>query len=271
VAAGADDAVVADVLEAVRAASGVDFRGYAPSTLRRRLDGAAAAVPGGLAGLRERLLADPSCVPGIVAHLCVGVTAMFRDPAFHRALRERAVPLLRDRTTLRVWHAGCATGEEVWSTAIVLEEEGLGARSRLYGTDVSAPALEVAQSGILPIDRMREYTANYHASGGRAPFSRYYAADGEAVVVRSALRRRAVFAWHDLAADGPIAAFDVVLCRNVLMYFGAPLQARVQALLAASLRPGGVLALGHGDALVRELAPRFAPVDEGERIFRRLP
>jgi len=205
----------------------------------------------------------------IVAALCVNVTAMFRDPEFFRAYRALGVPRLGPGA-VRGWHAGCATGEEVWSHAVVLHEEGLGETARLYGTDLSATALLEAQRGVLPLDRMREYTAAHYRAGGREDFSVYYASDGASAIVRSFLRRRAASGRHDLASGERLGTFDVVFCRNVLIYFDAALQERVHALLAASLRPGGVLALGHGEALPDSVRGAYAVLDDRHKIYLRL-
>lgn len=258
------------VLEAVRRVSGVELRDYARSTLRRRIDEVmrAEGVPGRTA-LGERAARDPGLVARIVAAVCVSVTGMFRDPDFFRAFRSKAVPRLADEGAIRAWHAGCATGEEVWSHAVVLEEEGLGGVGRFYGTDLSAASLLRAQRGLLPLDRMREYTAAHYRAGGTADFSSYYATEGGGAVVRGFLRRRAAFARHDLAAGERLGTFDVVFCRNVLIYFDAALQHRVHRLIANSLRAGGILALGRGEAIPDALSAEYEPLDAREKLFVR--
>jgi chemotaxis protein methyltransferase CheR len=259
------------VLDAVRDSSGIELQHYARSTVRRRIDevvrGEGVADRAALGALAAR---DPAVVARIVAALCVNVTSMFRDPEFYRAYRTVALPRLGPAPAIRAWHAGCATGEEVWSHAIVVEEEGLGDTARFYGTDLSAAALLRAQAGLLPIDRMREYTHAHYRAGGREHFSAYYASDGENAVVRSFLRRRAAFGRHDLVSGARFGTFDVVFCRNVLIYFDAGLQERVHALLAESLRPGGVLALGYGEALPVRMRDAYAILDHRNKIFQRL-
>jgi chemotaxis protein methyltransferase CheR len=257
------------IVETIRSSVGSDFGHYARATVRRRLEAAASAEGlDSLEALARRIARHPERIPAVVSHLHVAVTSMFRDAAFQRALRDRVVPALRGGAP-RVWHCGCATGEEVWSMAILLEEGGLGPGVRLYGTDANPRVLEPALEGRLPLDRMREYTASYHLAGGREDFSRYYVAGATEAVVRPFLRSRAVFARHDVTSDGPIATFDLVLCRNVLMYFDAELQGRVLRLLASTVRTGGILALGRGEDLDAEARRRFEPVDDRERIFRR--
>jgi chemotaxis protein methyltransferase CheR len=259
------------LLLSVRRATGMDFAGYARSTVRRRLhDVSVRRGCGGLAALHALALGEASAMRDVVEALCVSVTAMFRDPEFFAAYRAIAPPRLRGAGAVRAWHPGCATGEEVWSHLVVLEEEGLGAHARLYGTDVSATALRSATEGSPPLDRMREYTAAYQRSGGAGDFSSYYAAEASRAVVRPRLRRCARFARHDVTADAPLGVFDVVFCRNLLIYFGASLQERVHATLAASLRPGGILALGRGEALSRAVRDHYEELDGRSRIFLRV-
>jgi chemotaxis protein methyltransferase CheR len=257
------------LLGAVRGATGLDFRCYARSTVRRRLRAVAARRSTDLAALCALALAHRDVLRDVVAALCVGVTSMFRDPEFFSAYRAQAVPLLRGRGPLRAWHAGCATGEELWSHAVVLEEEQLSARVVLYGTDLSPAALACAQRGVLPLDRMREYTAAYLRAGGRGEFSRYYAAGADIATVDDRLRGRAVFGRHDLTSDPPPGTFDVVFCRNVVIYFEPPLQERVHETLAAGLGAGGILALGRGEALPQRVRALYDDVDARNGIFRR--
>lgn len=259
------------VLEAVRDTSGIEFRNYARTTLRRRIDEVVRAERvGGRAALGALALRDPAVAARIVAALCVSVTSMFRDPDFYRAYRTQAVPrLVEGGRAVRAWHAGCATGEEVWSHVVLLHEEAIAETARFYGTDLSGAALLRAQRGLLPLDRMREYTASYYRAGGRSDFSTYYVSDGASAVVRGFLRRRAAFGRHDLVAGGRLGEFDVIFCRNVLIYFDAGLQQRVHAVLADSLRAGGILALGHGEALPDAIRPAYVPLDERSKIYVR--
>jgi chemotaxis protein methyltransferase CheR len=263
------DRETAALLASVREATGVDFTGYARSGIVRRLHALGARDPASVAGLHARALADPTVMRELAGRLLVNVTSLFRDAEFFRAFRALAGRRLRDAGPLRAWHAGCATGEEVWSHAIVLREEGLAAGARVYGTDVSRWALARAASGALPIDRMQEYTAAYRAAGGLDEFSAYYVAGPSGAAVRRSLREGVHFARHDLAADAPFGPFDVVFCRNVLIYFAPELQARAHGTIARSLRPGGVLALGRGEALSAEVRGDYDELDVRNRIFVR--
>jgi chemotaxis protein methyltransferase CheR len=257
------------LLASVRGATGLDFAGYARSGILRRLAALGARDPAAIAGVHARALSEPGFMAELAGSLLVTVTWLFRDPEFYRALRAVALPRLREGGPVRVWHAGCATGEEVWSAAIVLREEGLTGRARSYGTDVSRWALARAAEGVLPIDRMQEYTAAYRAAGGREDFSRYYVAGPGGVRVSGFLRDAARFGRHDLVADAPFGPFDLVFCRNVLIYFDPPYQERAHRALASSLRPGGILALGRGEALAHGVRPEYDELDARNRLYVR--
>ena len=197
--------------------------------------------------------------------------AMFYEPAFYRAFRASVVPLLRTYPFIRLWHVGCATGEEVYSMAILLEEEGLYDRCRLYATDIEDAALKRAREGIFPLASMQEYTANYVRSGGKSAFSEYYTARYEFAIVRPALQRNIVFSQHNLVSDGPFNEFNVILCRNVMIYFNRALQERTHALLLVSLGMFGVLGLGARESL--RFLPQetlYEPLAGGERLYRRV-
>jgi chemotaxis protein methyltransferase CheR len=180
----------------------------------------------------------------LLSDLSVNVSAMFRDPGFFRVFREKVVPLLRTYPFLRVWNAGCSTGEETYSVAILLKETGLYDRTRIYATDMNAETIEQARVGSYPIAKMREYTANYIRAGGTRPFSEYYAADGDRVVFQRSLAENVVFAQHNLVTDRSFNEFHVIMCRNVMIYFDRELQVHVHDLLYESLAPFGVLGLG---------------------------
>jgi chemotaxis protein methyltransferase CheR len=259
------------LLEAVDRHYGFDFRGYALGSLRRRLwRQAAAEGVRSISGLQERVLHDPEAMERLLAGLSVNVTTMFRDPSFYVAFREQVVPLLRTYPFIRVWNAGCSTGEETYSLAILLEEEGLYERARIYATDFNAEVLRHARAGELPLDRMREYTQNYQRAGGTKEFSAYYSVETGMARLDERLSANVVFAQHNLASDRSFNEFNVILCRNVLIYFGRDLQRRVHRLFYDSLARFGMLALGQKETL------RFTDVDDcyeelnaREKIYRR--
>ena len=259
------------LLEAIQRRYGYDFRGYALASLRRRLwHRAYGEGLQTLSGLQERVLHDPTCMDRLLRDLSINVTEMFRDPSFHRALREHAFPLLRTYPFIRVWNAGCSTGEEIYSLAIALHEEGLLQRTRIYATDIDGAALARARSGTFALDRMQRYTENYQRAGGSDAFSSYYTVSGHAARFDPMLGHGMVFAQHNLVTDGSFNEFQLIVCRNVLIYFGPKLQEEVLGLFGASLTRFGILALGRKESIRHSShADEYEPLVESEKIFRR--
>ncbi len=260
------------LLEAIFRHYGYDFRQYAPSSLRRRLKKRLEAENlATFSALQDRVLHDPNAIEGLLRDMSVNVTGMFRDPTFFLSLRQNVIPLLRTYPFVRIWHAGCASGEEVYAMAILLEEEGLLERSRLYATDMNAEVLERARSGIFPLARMREYTASYQQAGGTRSFSEYYTASYGAALFHARLRENVLFAQHNLATDTSFSEFNLILCRNVLIYFNRQLKERTLDLFGASLAPLGVLCLGRRESLrFTKVENEFEEIDPKERIYRRI-
>jgi chemotaxis protein methyltransferase CheR len=251
------------LLEAVFQVYGFDFREYAPGSMRRRVrhlireEGLST-----ISALQDRVLHDPQALPRLVQGLSVSVTSMYRDPGFFRAFREKAVPVLRTYPMVRVWHAGCSTGEEVYSMAALLEEEGLYDRCQIYATDMNEDALQQAARGAFPLAAMREHTARYLAAGGRRSFSEYYTVRARDVVVFDPrLRRNVVFAQHNLVTDRSFNEFNAILCRNVLIYFSRALQERVHSLLYESLGRLGFLGLGSKETV------QFTPFEHSYQVL----
>ncbi|MDX6515472.1 MAG: chemotaxis protein methyltransferase CheR [Gaiellaceae bacterium] len=260
------------LLEAVFRRYGFDFRGYAPASLKRRLwRRVRAEGMETIAALQQRLLRDPLCMERLLLDLSINVTAMFRDPSFYLAFRSKVVPILRTYPFLRIWIAGCSTGEEVYSLAILLREEGLAERARIYATDINEAVLDRGRKGVFPLDRMKEYTENYLRAGGKSSFSEYYLAAYEGARFDPALVDNVVFARHNLVQDGSFNEFQVVLCRNVMIYFDRSLQQRVLDLLADSLATFGVLALGHKESIrFTEQEPGFEVLDADQKLYRKV-
>ena len=260
------------LLEGVYRHYGYDFRQYAFSSLRRRLRKRLDAE--GLetySQLQDRVLHDATAMEGLLRDMSVNVTGMFRDPTFFLAFRQKVVPLLRTYPFVRIWHAGCASGEEVYATAIMLEEEGLYERSRIYATDLNVHVLDRAKAGIFPLARMREYTASYQQAGGLRSFSEYYTANYDAALFDSRLRRNVLFAQHNLATDTSFSEFNVIFCRNVLIYFDRRLKERALSLFASSFAPSGILCLGRRESLRFTSAENeYEEIDSRERIYRRI-
>jgi chemotaxis protein methyltransferase CheR len=260
------------LLEAVYRRYGFDFRQYAVASLKRRLWRRVLAEGlGTISELQARLLHDRQCMERLLLDLSISVTSMFRDPTFYAAFREKVVPMLRTYPFTRIWCAGCSTGEEVYSLAILLEEEGLYARSRIYATDINENVLATAREGVFPLARMQQYTQNYIRGGGTHDFSRYYVSAYEAVQFSRSLMENVVFAQHNLATDRAFNDFNSIICRNVMIYFDRTLQDRVHGLFHESLEPFGVLALGHKESLVLTgFADSYEELDGDERIYRKI-
>jgi chemotaxis protein methyltransferase CheR len=261
------------LLEGVHQHYGFDFRQYARASLRRRLWRRVYAEKlKTISGLQERVLHDRAAMERLLLDLSINVTSMFRDPAFFAAFRQHVVPALRTYPFLRIWNAGCSTGEETYSLAILLREVGLYDRTRIYATDINESVLASAAEGIFPLAKMQEYTENYLAAGGSRSFSDYYLAAYDRAQFDRSLRENVVFAAHNLVSDRSFNEFHVIVCRNVMIYFDRSLQQQVHQLFLDSLVPFGVLALGRKETLVHSAhAERFDVVDELERIYRKRP
>lgn len=263
---------VALLLEGIYRHYGFDFRGYAPSSLKRRLwRRVHAEHVDSISALQERVLHDREAMERLLVDLSINVTSMFRDPAFFRAFREHVVPLLHTYPFVRIWNAGCSTGEETYSLAIVLREEGLYDRARIYATDVAAHVLDRAREGTFPLERMRDYTENYLRAGGTEVFSGYYEASGEAARFDPSLLDQVVFAQHNLVSDGAFNVFNVIVCRNVMIYFGKSLQDRVHELFYDSLETFGVLGLGQKESIkFTRNEECYDEIDPRERLYRKV-
>lgn len=251
---------------------GFDFRDYSMPSLKRRVwKRVYAEGLSTVSGLQEKVLHDPECMERLLLDLSINTTAMFRDPTFYLAFRQKVVPLLRTYPFVRIWHAGCSTGEEVYSMAILLQEEGLYDRCRIYATDINEAVLARAREGIFPLASMQENTSNYIAAGGVGTFSGYYTARYDYALFRPALREHVVFAQHNLVTDSSFNHFNVIFCRNVLIYFNNALQDRVQQLFLDSLEMFGILGLGKKETIrYSAVADDFEDIDTEERLYRRV-
>ena len=260
------------LLEGIYRQYGFDFRNYAFSSLRRRVwNFMQNENIASISLLQDRVLHDRAWLERFLYSLSVNVSAMFRDPPFYRAFRKEVVPLLRTYPFVRIWLAGVSMGEEVYSLAILLKEEGIYERCRLYATDINDAVLKKAKEGIYPIDLMQTYTNNYIKAGGTASFSDYYTAAYERVILKSSLRENVVFAQHNLASDASFNEFQVILCRNVMIYFNSQLQAHVHHLLYESLVMFGVLGLGAKETM--KFSPHesaYEEIDSVARLYRRI-
>jgi chemotaxis protein methyltransferase CheR len=260
------------LLEGVYRQYGFDFREYAPASLRRRVWRRihAEGLPT-VSALQDKLLHDPACMERLLLDLSINVTAMYRDPTFYVAFRQKVVPALRTYPFTRIWVAGCSTGEEVYSLAILLLEENLYDRTRIYATDINETVLDRARGGVFPLDKMREYTQNYIKAGGTRAFSEYYLAKYDGAQFQRSLTENVVFAQHNLVSDRSFNEFNVIICRNVMIYFDRALQDRVHRLFYESLANFGVLGLGHKESIrFSPFESRFEELDPHEKLYRRI-
>ena len=260
------------LLEGVYRHYGFDFRSYAYASIRRRLwkrieaEGLATVT-----ALADRVLHDATMMDRLLMDLSINVTAMFRDPSFYNAFRTQVVPILKTYPFFRIWHAGCSTGEEVYSMAILLEEEGIYDRARIYATDINEVVLQKAKSGIFLLERMQEYTENYLKAGGRRAFSEYYTAKYDGALFKPSLIQNVVFSQHNLVTDRSFAEVNVILCRNVLIYFDRSLQQRVHGLFYDSLSTFGILALGSKESLrLSKYEDCYEAVNPREKIYKKI-
>jgi len=267
-----EDIEIVLLLEGIYQRYGFDFRNYALASLRRRIWGFARGENlKTISAVQEKVLHDPSCLERFMLALSVHVSAMFRDPNFFLLFRSKAIPLLRTYPYIRIWLAGCSTGEEVYSTAIILQEEKLYSRSRIYASDMNEAVLRAAKAGIYPMHLMRSYTANYIQAGGTRSFSEYYTAGYDNVIMRSALLDQVVFCQHNLATDGCFNEFNVILCRNVMIYFDKTLQKRVHNLFYKSLASFGLLGLGDKESLhLSGYEQSYEQLSGKEKLYRKV-
>jgi chemotaxis protein methyltransferase CheR len=259
------------LMEAIYLKYSYDFRDYTGASQKRRVLHALGqlGLPS-ISALQERVLRDAAVFAQLLQYLTIPVSEMFRDPAYFLALRRQVVPVLHTYPSLTVWVAGCSTGEEVFSLAILLREEGLLERTRIYATDINPASLEKARQGIFPLESVRNYTANYQRAGGQRAFSDYYTAAYDAARFDPSLCADVTFADHSLATDSVFAETHLVSCRNVLIYFNRALQDRALGLFHESLCHRGFLGLGAKESIdFSGYAERFGVLARAERIYRK--
>lgn len=259
------------LINAIYEKYGYDFRSYTEAALMRRMK--AVAVRLGCSSfpeLKERLLSNPEFFAVALPDFTVTTSEMFRDPGFYQSVRENVIPMLRTFPSFKIWHAGCSTGEEVYSFAIMLKEEGLYDRAVIYATDINSRALKTAREGIYNIASIQNYTTNYQRAGGKESFSSYYQAAYGCVSFDKSLRENVTFADHNLVTDNVFSEMNLIICRNVLIYFDKTLQNRVLKLFYDSLRYKGFLCLGTKETVrFLEYGDRFGEIDGKQRIFQK--
>lgn len=260
------------LLEGLYAWYGYDYRNYAYHSIKRRIwHRVHAEQLTSITGLLEKVFHDPTCLRKLLADFSINVTEMFRDPSFFLSFRRKVVPILRTYPSIRIWLAGCATGEEVYSMAILLQEEGLYEKTKIYATDINADVLKVAKAGVYSLNQMRKYTGNYFQAGGKEAFSDYYTVSENSVKFNPDLRKNVVFAQHNLVTDQSFNEFHVVLCRNVLIYFNKSLQEKVHQLFYESLGMLGFLGLGDKETIAyTKLADCYETVILPEKLYKKI-
>lgn len=261
------------LLEAIFKKYHYDFRGYAMASMRRRVATALSHFRApNVAALQDMVVRDAKMFPELLRFLTVQVSDLFRDPSYFKSIRELVVPYLRTYPSLKLWVAGCSTGEEAYSLAILLSEEGLLERSLIYATDINPESLRIAEEGVYESGRFTQFSANYLAAGGRASLSDYYTARYSAAVLDRSLKKAILFSDHSLATDNAFAEVELVSCRNVLIYFDRPLQNRAIGVLRDSLCRRGFLGLGHRETLrFSAHASAFVEIAPHDRLYQLSP
>jgi len=259
------------LLEGIYSVHGFDFRNYLRSSIHRRIVNRMnlAAVPT-ITALLNKVFHEPGYFDKLLNDFSIKVTEMYRDPSFFQAFRENVVPILRGYPEIRIWHAGCATGEEAYSMAILLLEEGLLSKTKIYATDMNDHVIQLAKKGKFPLKRMQSFTKNYLLAGGSKEFSTYYMTDHEHALFHPFITENIMFAQHNLATDSTFNEFHVILCRNVLIYFDPVLQHRVHNLFHDSLSTNGFLGLGNMESIVHSNKSQYEEFVAAERIYRKL-
>jgi len=260
------------LLEAIKMKYGYDFRNYSSAHMKRRILYRLSVTDGinSIAEMQHKVIHDKEFFRSVLADFSINVTEMFRDPSFYIAFRKEVIPILKTYPFIRIWHAGCSTGEEIYSMAILLKEEGLQDRTQIYATDFNNKALQKAKEGIYDIGNIKEYTYNYQKSGGKSSFSDYYIAQYDSVIFEQSLKKKITFAEHNLVTDGVFGEMHVIVCRNVLIYFNKQLQNNVIKLFSDSLSNGCFLCLGSKESIkFSSSSDSFEDFVSSEKIYRK--
>jgi chemotaxis protein methyltransferase CheR len=258
-----------EIVRLIKAQYGYDFGGYSEASLKRRFAKFANHARVSVYDLKYNITNDKTFFFWLLESLTVNVTEMFRDPSFYKAMKAKVLPVLSTYPVIKIWHAGCSTGEEAFSMAILLKEAGLLDRSKIYATDINMANIEKAASGILPLTQMKEYTTNYQRAGGEVSFSEYYTALYDHAIISSDIRKHILFSQHNLVTDYVFNEFQLICCRNVLIYFNRELQNHVLDLFRNSLAPLGYLALGLKESMIFSgCRSKFEDADGQHKIYR---
>ena len=254
------------LLEAIYRQYGYDFRNYSFSSIKRRIMFSLhEAKAHSISEFQGKVLYEPLLMKKLVRNISINVTEMFRDPQFFLSFRENVVPQIRNNSSINLWIAGCSSGEEVYSLAILLLEEKLYEKSTIFATDMNEDIIEAAKKGIVPLLNMKKYTKNYIEAGGQTEFSKYYTVNGDYAILDPLLKKNVTFALHNLVTDHSFNEFDVIFCRNVLIYFNKKLKTRVLQLFCDSLKNDGFLGLGYQETLTT--TPVFIDFDTENKLY----
>lgn len=266
----ADD--LGEILNIVNEQYGYDFTNYAKASMLRRVQRFMQEANFKNAfDVKFNLTNNSEVFNRFLRFITVNVTEMYRDPEFYKTINDKVLPALATYPIIKIWHAGCSSGEEVFSLAIMLHEAGLLQRSKIYATDINPANIEKAKTGIIPLNVMKEYTANYIKAGGKEDFASYYTARYDNAIIRKDLREKILFSLHNLVTDQVFNEFQLICCRNVMIYFNRPLQNRVLRLFHDSLSTFGYLALGMKESLLfTEVKDKFEAVSNQQKIYRRI-
>lgn len=260
------------LLEAMFRYYGYDFRNYALPFIQRRINHRVQIERlSSISALQEKILREPSVMAKLLSDFSINVTEMFRDPSFFKSIRTKVVPLLKNHPSIKIWHVGCSSGEEVYSMAILLHEEGIYDKTRIYATDINKSILEKAKQGTFPLEGMKLFTKNYFEAGGKQSFSEYYKAIDDKVCFHPFLKKNLVFAQHNVVSDHSFNEFDMIICRNVLIYFNKNLQNDVHQLIYESLSTSGFLGLGKREGVkFTRHENNYGEFDGTERIYQKV-
>ncbi len=260
------------LLEGIYSHYGFDFRNYVSASIRRRIWYRIRAERlKNVSSLQEKVLHDPNVMARLLSDFSIHVSEMFRNPRFFESFRKNVVPLLKELPFVRIWHAGCSTGEEVYSMAIILHEEGLYDKTKIYATDMNEDVLKKAKEGVYSLDKMRTYMDNYQLAGGSKEFEKYFEVSNDKAIFHPFLRQNVIFAQHNLATDHSFNEFHVIICRNVMIYFDKILQNRVQGLFIESLCTSGILGLGDKeDIAFNHHSQYYEAFDPEQKIYRKV-
>ena len=259
------------LLEAIYLKYGYDFRNYSRASVKRRiLHKLQVSHLPNLSTMQHEIIHDQEFFKSLLLDITIHVTEMFRDPTFYRSLRETVIPLLKTYPYIKIWHAGCSSGEEVYSMAILLKEEGLLGKTQIYATDINEVIINKAKGGIYPLDKIKEYTMNYQKAGGLESFATYYTAKYDAAIMNKSLRKHIMFSQHNLVTDGVFGEMNLIFCRNVLIYFNKTLQNRVIGLFHDSLVRKGFLGLGSKESIkFTNYTNDFNTINDKEKIYQK--